>query len=149
MINKQQIHAYGFTLVELLVTATIISLLAAVSIASYSAISKNSRDAKRKADLEQVRTALEIFRSQNNYYPSATGDMSNLLGAGLTTDYINPIPEDPLINQAGFTKKYQYNASSCTAGKCYAYCISMNLESSNPTDSCTPTTGYNYGVRHP
>lgn len=87
----------GFTLVEILVVATIIGLLAAGAAVSYSSISKNSRDAKRKADLEQIRAALEMYRSNNNTYPttftlncSSTGSLSDA-----TRTYLSTIPKDP------------------------------------------------------
>ena len=59
----------GFTLIEILVVATIISLLAAAASVAYSQLSKQSRDARRKTDLEQVRAALEMYRSNNDDYP--------------------------------------------------------------------------------
>jgi len=66
----------GFTLIEILVVATIIGLLASGAIVSYQQLSKQSRDAKRKTDLEQVRAALEMYRSNEDTYP--VGTWSNL-----------------------------------------------------------------------
>ena len=66
----------GFTLIEILVVATIIGLLASGAIVSYQQLLKQSRDAKRKTDLEQVRAALEMYRSNEDTYP--VGTWSNL-----------------------------------------------------------------------
>lgn len=78
----------GFTLLELLVAIGIISLLFALGINSYSSLTKQSRDAKRVSDLQSIRSALELYRTRNDLYPTNT----NLL----LTGYINRWPTDPL-----------------------------------------------------
>ncbi|MBI4004548.1 prepilin-type N-terminal cleavage/methylation domain-containing protein, partial [Candidatus Roizmanbacteria bacterium] len=55
----------AFTLIEILVVATIIGLLLAGAVASYTTLNRSSRDARRKADAEQIRSALEMYRSNN------------------------------------------------------------------------------------
>lgn len=82
----------GFTLVELLIVATIIALLSGIGIASYSSLSKQSRNSRRKADLENIRSALEFYRSDNSYYPV---DLNTLDTAG----YLNSVPDDPKSDQ--------------------------------------------------
>lgn len=79
----------SFTLIEILVVATIISLLASVSTISYSQIIKQSRDERRKTDLEQIRAALEMYRSNEDDYPV------NLNNLTTPTVYIKKIPIDP------------------------------------------------------
>lgn len=69
----------GFTLIELLVVVTIISLLAGAGFVSYINVSRNSRNAKRLADLEQVRASLELYRTENGVYP--TGPFSSMVDA--------------------------------------------------------------------
>ena len=51
----------GFTFVEIMVTAAIIAVLAAVGMVSYENANKKVRDGRRKADLEQIRVALEMY----------------------------------------------------------------------------------------
>ena len=55
----------GFTLIELLVSISIISVLTAIGLANYAVSQKRARDARRQADLESVRSALEIYRADN------------------------------------------------------------------------------------
>lgn len=86
----------GFTLVELLVVATIISVLAGIGIISYTTLSQQSRDSRRIADLQNLRSALEFYRSDNDYYP-ANLDL-------LETDgYLNSVATDPKTKE-----DYQY-----------------------------------------
>jgi len=139
----------GFTLVELMVTVSIISILVAIGIASYSSINKRSRDTKRKSDLEQVRSALEMYRAENGYYPSTGAgsetDVSNLTGT-LSPTFIPALPLDP-SNTSPYL--YQYQATGLSGGNYYGYCLFGTLETQDPSDSCSPPTGFNYGVKNP
>ena len=86
----------GFSLIEILVVVTIIGVLAAGGAVSYTTVSRNARNAKRKADLEQIRAALEMFRSNsvNSTYPVYTG--GNCTGLPPSIDpYLPVIPTDP------------------------------------------------------
>lgn len=63
----------GFTLIELLVVIAVIGILASVVLASLNSARAKSRDAKRKADLTQVRSALELYMADYGAYPSSGG----------------------------------------------------------------------------
>ncbi len=89
----------GFTLIEILVVATIIGLLATGGFVSYTQFGRQSRDARRKADLEQIRAAIEMYRSNSatNSYPASITfacPPSGSLTDGTTT-YLDPLPNDP------------------------------------------------------
>ncbi len=87
----------GYTLIEILVVATIIGLLAAGAAASFTSLNKSARDARRKGDLEQVRSALEQYRSANSTYPTtltlscAVASLTDASG----NIYLSKIPTDP------------------------------------------------------
>jgi len=90
---------YGFTLIEVLVTATIIALLTAIGVVSYASANRSSRDAKRLADVEQIRAALEMFRADCGSYPVSITFGSTLTssctGSGSTVTYMQRVPQDP------------------------------------------------------
>lgn len=138
----------GFTLVELLVSLSIIAVLTAIGIASFSTASKQSRDTKRKSDLQQIRAALEMYRSDNGNYPSAGSGSWVEVTAGLTTPlvstYISDVPADPLSGQS-----YYYMATNPSGGAYYGFCLSGQLESEDPNDTCTAYTGQNFGLKNP
>lgn len=66
-VNRQRGGA-GFTLVELLIVLFIISLLAAVAMASYSGSIAKSRQAIAQQQLMVVAQAEEMYRYQNGAY---------------------------------------------------------------------------------
>jgi len=61
----------GFTLIEILVVSTIIIVVSAMGLVSYSNAQVKARDAQRAKDLENVRTSLLLFRTEYGYYPIA------------------------------------------------------------------------------
>lgn len=143
----------GFSLLELLVTISIMAILIAIGIASYSTVNKQSRDSKRKSDIEQLRSAIEMYRADNGFYPSSgsgnwvdASDVMNGLTVALVPSYIAVIPSDPKLTQT-----YQYKATNVSGGNYYGYCISTQLESEDPADTCTDTlpAGHNYGLKNP
>ncbi len=125
----------GFTLVEILVVVTIISLLASIAAISYSRFIKQSRDSRRKTDIEQIRAAIELYRNFKSAYPSAltfdgTGEVSD---AGVV--YMSRVPSDPL--SASDTNNTYYYASS---GTFQDYTICAYLEGGETT-SITASCG--------
>ncbi|NCP45489.1 MAG: prepilin-type N-terminal cleavage/methylation domain-containing protein, partial [Flavobacteriales bacterium] len=54
----------GFTLIELIVVIVVIGILAGLVIIRIGSASKDARNAKRKADLAQIRTAIEQYRAK-------------------------------------------------------------------------------------
>ncbi len=134
---------HGFTLIELLVVISIIGILMAVSFAGFSQSRKSARDTKRKADLEQIRSALEIYRNDCKNYPSS-GTFAALqteLASATDTDcagnsYMAQVPNDPLTGQT-----YAYSGST----NIYALCSYLETTSETVTGcaSCgTKVCGY-------
>ena len=139
----------GFTLIEVLVAATIIAVLISIGVVSYGSVNRRSRDAKRKGDVEQMRSALEMYRADTGYYPNAgSGSWANTSGLStvLVSTYLPAIPSDPKSTQT-----YRYKATNLTGGNYYGYCMSALIESEDPDDTCTPDSGssHNYGVKSP
>ncbi len=65
--NKQA----GFTLIELLVVIAIIGLLASIVLTSVNTARKLARDAKRKADIKQIDTAIQAYTIDKDHAPYA------------------------------------------------------------------------------
>lgn len=117
----------GFTLVELLVVITIMSILIAAAAVNYQRTIKLSRDSKRKADIEQIRQALETFRSENNSYPN-TGVDGGL--TALVPDYISTLPTDPKA------ASYAYVAGGSGVVTTYSLCAALENDPSQTLAGC-------------
>src|SRR3989344_3856463 len=63
----------GFTLIELLVVIAIIGMLSSAIFSSLNNARRKSRDARRIADLHQIKNALDLFYSTYGRYPVTNG----------------------------------------------------------------------------
>lgn len=145
----------GFTLIEILIAVAIIAILTAIGIVSYTSINRRARDAKRVGDIEQIRSGLEMYRSDNGFYPAINTsgfDVASNLAAPLSVSntYLPSIPADPQSSQ--HTYYFEVTSQDMTVGNYYGYCICGWMESQSGTvSSCADTlpATCNYGVRQP
>jgi len=113
----------GFTLIELLVTLSIIVLLSAISLVALQGSRQSGRDARRKSDLESIRSALELYKSDCGDYPASLSFGSTLVGDGTPAScrasnvYMAQIPRDPQHP----TRTYTYTSTGST----YTLCASL------------------------
>jgi general secretion pathway protein G len=61
----------GLTLIELLVTITVIALLAGLTLAAVGGVNQKSYRDKAKAEIAAICNALEQYKSVNDSYPAA------------------------------------------------------------------------------
>lgn len=109
----------GFSLIEILVTVTIIAVLTAVATAGFGKQQKTARDAKRIADASNIGTAVASYKSANGKYPgnAATakqnGNYVNDELQSLVTDgYLTSLPSDPKpasTESHKFCRNYTYS----------------------------------------
>lgn len=143
----------GFTLVELLVSISIVAILIAISIFGIQGAKESARNAKRKADLEAVRSALEIYKADKGEYPlvvneylgwevSYDGDWLD----NLPSNYLQNRGVDP-INNSPYTYRYAAcDASPQTATGMPTYKVQALLESGHVGKRCPQCTGHKGGV---
>lgn len=137
----------GFTLIELLVVVSIILIVMGTIFVMVDpiGIQRRSRDARRKADLEAIRQALELYRADNSgLYPITGGWVGSGSGGdwigGLVPDFISRLPVDS-INNVGNPgpcwnrEGYRYNYTSID-GSSYILTAIMEQESSDDESKC-------------
>lgn len=128
----------AFTLVELLVVIAIIGLLSTVAIVALNGSRIASRDAKRIADLKQIRLALSMYYDDHGYYPpsptgydlngyhsSVNADWNTSAFATALAPYLKPLPTDP-TNTGGMPWEGGYSYAYGNVGR-YTYPITYDL----------------------
>lgn len=133
----------GFTLIEIMVVITIIAILAVTSFSTYEGTKASARDGRRKADLETLRGAFELYYADAKEYPTALPDCNQPLTYNSST-YLEKTPCDP-ANPT--TQKYEINSNGVT------YTMGAKLEREDNTvclaQSCTATQQCDYCVNNP
>jgi len=90
---KRRRREGGFTLVELLIVISLISILAAMGLVQYRNSVVSAKEATLKQDLFRMRDAIDQYYADKGKYPSA---LDSLVSDG----YMRRIPEDPFTKSA-------------------------------------------------
>jgi general secretion pathway protein G len=83
----------GFTLVELLIVISLISILAAMGLVQYRNSVVQTKEAVLQTDLFRMRDAIDQYYADKGKYPSS---LDSLVSDG----YLRKIPEDPITKSA-------------------------------------------------
>lgn len=150
--SKKKKPFRGFALIEIMVAFAILALIASAFFVGFTQIQK-ARDAKRKADLEKIKTALYDYYFDANCFPKE----EDFPGCGEDfgadgTPYLTDFPCDPN------GEPYKYMVTKKGGGKCSQWFrVFANLEvTTDPIidrihcrQGCGPDDrhcDYNYGV---
>jgi prepilin-type N-terminal cleavage/methylation domain-containing protein len=98
----------GFTLVELLVVIAIIGILATLLILQLNTARGKARDTKRIGDINQLRTAIELYYDANNAYPADISDAN--IGKYMGSSKAPLDPQGGAYHYATVAGKYQVAA---------------------------------------
>jgi general secretion pathway protein G len=102
-------QARGWTLVELLIVISLISILATIGLASYRNSVTASKEAILKTDLFRMRDAIDQYYADKGEYPAT-------LDALVSEGYLRKIPDDPFTRAADWqTVPAEPNPSKPTA----------------------------------
>ncbi|MCX6792970.1 MAG: prepilin-type N-terminal cleavage/methylation domain-containing protein [Candidatus Falkowbacteria bacterium] len=121
----------GFTLIELLVVIAIIGVLSTMAIIALGNARTKARDAKRVADIKQISTALELYYSDNNSYPTIITPGNSLTSPDGTKTYMSKIPTNPTPRNDGSCSNIDYSYSFITATNTYSVSACLGSGSSN------------------
>jgi prepilin-type N-terminal cleavage/methylation domain-containing protein len=132
-------NSLGFTLIELMITMSIIAILSVVLSISFSKAQKSGRDQRRIDDLKGIQNAAEQYYSLAGTYPTAGysyGQQWKAAGQIVLQSY----PKDPKDSSP-----YVYTISNVTTS---SYCVCAFMENSNNSmsanmcDFTNPNGGY-------
>lgn len=150
MRRTKRIHQ-GFTLIEVLVSVTIVAVLVAVGVVSYGNVNKRSRNARRYSDIEQIRSAMELYRADAGKYPQyATADNAWADVSGIPdlvpSGYMPAIPQDP-----SGSDPYLIRMTNKVGSDFFGYCIAGAVEAAVSAQCDTSALGaaYTYSLKNP
>lgn len=132
----------GFTLLELLIAISLMGIMTAVlfSVINARGIQQKTRDSQRVSDMSKMRTALELFYSDNRGYPVTSGWVSITAVPGLAPDYINALPTDPKSFGTVCTNSewrgYAYRSDGAV------YVLATNMELTSSASILCPVSGW-------
>ena len=139
-------RATGFTLVELLVVLIVLAVLAAIVLPKFVGSSTRAREARMKADLRLIRTAIDRFYIDTGAYPAKLADLAETKAPAKGLDSAgNQIPIDPLKWHGPYLDRIPKDAIS---GSDYVYPNALTgqvgtVGSSAPADA-TAADGTSY-----
>jgi|TARA_B100001059_G_scaffold135685_1_gene135986 general secretion pathway protein G len=85
----------GFTLIEVLITLTIIAILMSFVAPYVLNRPDQARDLKLKFDFEAIESALALYKLDNGKYPTQELGFDHLINGDNGSKYLSKIPEDP------------------------------------------------------
>lgn len=135
---RQPAMKRGFTLIEILVTISIIALLTMIGLTNFKVANQKARDGRRQGDLEQIKAALELYRTDEGEYPGSIAPGSKIESA--TAVYMNEVPDDPASAQ-----NYSYSSDTVT----YTLCAALELETDTVSGCGDCGVTCNYKITSP
>jgi general secretion pathway protein G len=115
MLNKQLRNREGqegFTLIEMMVVVAIIAVLVAVLVPNFMRARAQAQTTSCMMNLKEIATALELYQTDNDQYPTASKVPVNSTDTNLFP-YVNQVPIDPA---AGAGNYYEYTTTNPASG---------------------------------
>jgi general secretion pathway protein G len=72
----------GFTLVELLIVAIILAILAAIVVPQFASSTTDARESALRSDLAGIRAAIDLYRQQHGQYPGVNASSGGTCSGG-------------------------------------------------------------------
>ena len=143
----------GFTLIELLVVISILGVLAGLIVNNLNDSRARARDARKKQNLNQMKTALRLYYNDYQGYPTASdfggcGENRNyIMGCGENGDECCPCSDELAFAAGGsdcdttymasFPTEFGTNIISYYSADSESFCLKADLENASDPDIAT------------
>ncbi len=104
-------HERGFTLIEMMIVVAIIAILVAILVPNFVRARAQAQTAACEANLKEIATALELYQTDHEQYPTANNSPVVATDPNLAP-YLKQTPIDP-VNPAG---QYTYTTVNPAQG---------------------------------
>lgn len=137
----------GFTLIELLVVISILGILATLVISNINEARGRARDARKKEDLYQLKTALRLYYNDYQKFPAQCG-LNTIAGCGSSGTDCCPVSGCPEFAAGGtgcstvYMSKLPSGLGTDTISYYYSsitdsFCLKTDLENASDADILT------------
>lgn len=168
---KQMNKRHGFTLIEIIVVISIISVLMTILIPVLSSIKKQARSTKCQANIREIGLLIDLYQTNNNSFPHAVNFcvpyspevVLNTMDAsvdwpgnwwfallGIDADAYNPEKSILQCPAKNFTElKYKHNIFMGNYGLNWSVCPSPQRMNPIALESFTGYPKHVYSLKHP
>ena len=145
-VPKNSVTRFGFSLIELLVVIAIMATIIGLALPNFLGTRSRARDVRRKGEMSQLKTALQLYYADYNVYPAAgsagIGKLNYIAGCGADGDILCPAScsVDFAAGGAGCNTVYMTNFPGELGSSMYYfsnntdYCITDTLENQSDGD---------------
>lgn len=135
-IQNSIFQTEAFTLIELLVSISILAALiggALIAINPAGQINK-VQDAKRMSDIQQIKSALDLYYNDTRCYPQQVNFGNEWKSADNKSVYMKKVPQDPECSVSGNCYKYRTESNVCPQW----YVVFAQVEKSQGANNICP-----------
>ena len=100
----------GFTILELVITMTIVVILAAIGVVNYQKVQAHAKETILKQDLQAFRKAIDQYTADKEELPQSLEDL-------VTMGYIREIPPDPITGDTDWEVDIEEDTISRQGGQ--------------------------------
>ena len=101
LTNRKATRQSGFTLIEVLIVMAILALIFGLIVPQLAGRQEGAQVDKAKIDMSSLENVLEMYRVDNNHYPSTEQTLQALVSKP------NGFPEPKRYNSGGYLKRLQ------------------------------------------
>jgi type II secretion system protein G len=110
-MNTAKDSERGFTLIEMMIVVAIIAILVAILVPNFMRARAQAQTAACEANLKEIATALELYQTDHEQYPSGNDTPVTASSTDLGS-YLRQTPIDP-VNPSG---QYEFTVQNGTTG---------------------------------
>jgi general secretion pathway protein G len=122
----------GFTLIELMIVVAVLAIIAIMAVPKFKDMTTRAKESKARAALGAIRSALDIYYSENQFYPAQLAAleqnsryMKELPALSIPSLDVNPGHEltgESTVLDDGATGAWFYFTTSTAHSEAYANC---------------------------